>query len=292
MLFYWAGRGYYFACVEGQRTLRPGSETHLYEVQFCSARNERDTALCTTRDNLSLAVKFFVLPLASLLLLPRKEERRTKRTCRRSNACKTCSGTSRELFVGTQHSRSYLCELLVVLLRATLQQLSQTASIKICIFASCRPIERPEHYEPEANTISKKELSSADRFPTSWSKSSFVSPYGWDGANCCIFDTYKRRDSQERCATHRITQGGGKTMARYNLSLCVAYWHCQAFGTDLHMFGSSANGLSLKNSDMDLCLSIDEDAGSMTQIVFALARALRQCKVPTSLALENLSWLQ
>lgn len=44
----------------------------------------------------------------------------------------------------------------------------------------------------------------------------------------------------------------------------------------LHLFGSSANNLCLKDGDLDLCLTIDKRAGTKKRLVNRLAAALKQ----------------
>lgn len=44
----------------------------------------------------------------------------------------------------------------------------------------------------------------------------------------------------------------------------------------LNLFGSSANGFCLKNSDLDICMTIDKRAGTKKKIVNRIARVLRE----------------
>lgn len=43
----------------------------------------------------------------------------------------------------------------------------------------------------------------------------------------------------------------------------------------IHLFGSSANEFGMRNADVDLCLIIDESAGTREEVVNELARMLR-----------------
>lgn len=57
----------------------------------------------------------------------------------------------------------------------------------------------------------------------------------------------------------------------------------------LNLFGSSANGFCLKNSDLDICMTIDKRAGTKKKIVNRIARVLREHKMKDVTALSHAS---